>query len=138
MLCREDHIDRLVKVVLIDLVERGLQIVDVRAQHRLEHVVPVHGALSRLNALDRGQAVAHDLLQRFLHAGVAAVAEVGRKAHDGRLAHAGHFAEARSRHEGRLVIVFQNKMRDSALALGKGGKFMLQNRQNIHFHIFTL
>ena len=138
VLRRKDHIDRLVKVVLIDLVKRGLQIVDVRAQHRLEYVVPVHGALGRLDTLDRGQAVAHDLLQRFFHAGVAAVAEIGREAHNGRLAHAGHFAEARGRHEGCLVIVFQNKLRDGALALGKRGEFMLQNRQNIHFHMFTL
>ena len=138
MLCREDHIDCLVKVVLIDLVERSLQIVDIRAQHRLEHVVPVHGALGRLDAFDRGQAVAHDLLQRFFHARVAAIAEIGRETHDGRLAHAGHFSEARSRHKGRLVIVFQNKLRDGALALGKGGKFMLQSRQYIHFHMFTL
>ena len=138
VLRREDHIDRLVKVVLIDLVKRGLQIVDVRAQHRLEHVVPVHGALGRLDALDRGQAVAHDLLQRLFHAGVAAVAEISRETHNGRLAHAGHFAEARSRHKGRFVIVFQNKLRDGALPLGKRGKFMIQNRQNIHFHMFTL
>ena len=138
VLRREDHIDRLVKVVLIDLVKRGLQIVDVRAQHRLEHVVPVHGALSRLDALDRGQAVAHDLLQRLFHAGVAAVAEISRETHNGRLAHAGHFAEARGRHKGRFVIVFQNKLRDGALSLGKRRKFMIQNRQNIHFHMFTL
>ena len=138
MLCRQDHIDRLIEVILIDLVERGLKVIDVGTQHRFEYIVPVHGALSRLDTLDRGQAVAHDLLQRFFHAGIAPVAEISRKAHDGRLTHAGHFAEARRRHEGRLIIVLENKLCDRPLPLRKGGKFMFQNRQYIHFHMFTL
>ena len=138
VLCRQDHIDRLIEVILINLVERGLKVIDVGTQHCFEYIVPVHGALSRLDALDRGQTVAHDLLQRFFHAGIAPIAEVGRKAHDGRLTHAGHFAEARRRHESRLIIVLENKLRDRPLPLRKGGEFMFQNRQYIHFHMFTL
>ena len=36
------------------------------------------------------------------------------------------------------IIILENKLCDRPLPLRKGGKFMFQNRQYIHFHMFTL
>ena len=103
----------------VHLLDGGVDAVHVPLHHRADHVRPPGLLPGCPDPLHGGQTPADQLLQGLLHAGVAVIAHLGSKAHHGGLADLGHLAQPAGRHEGGLIIVFQDIVRHPLLALGK-------------------
>jgi hypothetical protein len=125
----------LVEALLVQLLQRGLQLVHVGADNRFHDVPLVYHLAGHLDALHRGQAAAYHLLHGLAHGGVAVVAQLRREAHHGGFADAHRLAQTARRHERRLVVIVHDVFRYLPLALGEAGVSLLQHGQYVFFHV---
>ena len=91
--------------------------VDVALQHAGHHVLIAEAVVRGLNALHRGEARAHHFLQGSLHARIAVEAKLDGEADDRGLGDRDGFAELAGRHEGGLVVGFENVVCDALFVL---------------------
>ena len=74
-------VDRALKRVAVDFIQRLPDHIHIRMQYGLEHVAPAHAVTGNLHTLHRSQLVADHLLQGALQMRIAVVAQLGGKAH---------------------------------------------------------
>ena len=106
-----------IKLLLLCLSNHQTQLVDIRLNHRRQHVRAGKDVFCRLNALSGGQTAPNHLLQGLLHIGIPVVAQLEGKTHHRGLADSGQASQAAGGHKGGLVVIIQNIVCYPALSL---------------------
>lgn len=132
---RHDGVGGLVKAVPVDVLQGEADLLDVRLEHHIQHILIADAVVGHLNALHRGQPVADHFLQGLLHTGVAVISKLSGEAHHGGLAHIHPLAQTAGGHKGCLIIGLQDVVGNAFLPLGEGIHVFLDYGQNIPIHI---
>ena len=116
----DDGINDGIEVFGVYLLLRAADLIGIGGH---DPVQDIHAAgkllINDLHALYGGQPVADDILQGFLQLGIALKAQFGRKAHHGGFTDPHRFAQLGGGHEGRFIVMLQDKSANALLPLGK-------------------
>ena len=106
-------------------------IVHIPCQNALDHLGLASSRVPDPHAVHRVQAARHPRRKLCLHLRIAGIADPRSEAHHGGFADMKPSAQPRRRHEGRLVIVLQDKSRDRLMTLAHMGKFFIDPRDDV-------